>query len=47
MLIWINLVSRFVLFAAAWAVTAPYDEDVPPSGTATEEVALAAGGRGG
>src|SRR6195952_1430286 len=34
LLIWINLVSRFVLFTAAWTVTAPYDTDVPPSGTA-------------
>jgi membrane protein len=43
LLIWINLVSRFVLFTAAWTVTAPYDTDVPPSGTADEETARAAG----
>lgn len=34
LLIWINIVSRFVLFAAAWTVTAPYRPDVEPSGSA-------------
>lgn len=34
LLVWINLVSRFLLFCAAWTVTAPYHADVPPSGTA-------------
>src|SRR4051794_35912624 len=43
LLIWINLVSRFMLFTAAWTVTAPYDTDVPPSGTADPEAAKAAG----
>src|SRR4051794_7946197 len=43
LLIWINLVSRFMLFTAAWTVTAPYDTDVPPSGTADPETAKAAG----
>src|SRR4051794_15080015 len=43
LLIWINLVSRFMLFTAAWTVTAPYDTDVPPSGTADPESARAAG----
>src|SRR4051794_1474809 len=43
LLIWINLVSRFVLFTAAWTVTAPYDTDVPPSGTADPESAREAG----
>src|ERR1700712_912939 len=43
LLIWINLVSRFVLFTAAWTVTAPYDTDVPPSGTADPESARKAG----
>lgn len=43
LLIWINLVSRFILFTAAWTVTAPYDTDVAPSGTADEESARAAG----
>ncbi len=43
LLIWINLVSRFVLFTAAWTVTAPYDTDVPPSGTADPETARKAG----
>jgi membrane protein len=43
LLIWINLVSRFILFTAAWTVTAPYDTDVPPSGTADAESAREAG----
>lgn len=34
LLIWINIVTRWTLFVAAWAVTGPYAEDVPPSGTA-------------
>ena len=34
LLVWTYLVARLFLFAAAWAVTAPYDSDVPPSGTA-------------
>ncbi len=42
-LVWINLVSRFVIFAAVWTVTAPYDDDVPPSGTADPATAAAAG----
>lgn len=42
-LVWINLVSRFVIFAAVWTVTAPYDDDVPPSGTADPAAAEAAG----
>ncbi len=43
LLIWINLVSRFTLFVAAWTVTAPYDTDVAPSGTASEKMAEEAG----
>jgi membrane protein len=43
LLIWINLASRFLLFAAAWAVTAPYDTDVAPSGTAGPTEAEKAG----
>lgn len=43
LLIWINLVSRFLLFCAAWTVTAPYDTDVAPSGTASPERARKAG----
>ena len=34
LLIWINYLSRFTLFVAAWTVTAPKDSDVRPSGTA-------------
>jgi membrane protein len=36
LLIWINLVTRWALFTAAWTVTAPFDTDVPPSGTSDE-----------
>lgn len=43
LLVWINLVSRFLLFSAAWTVTAPYDTDVAPSGTAGPEQAEQAG----
>jgi membrane protein len=42
-LVWINLVCRFVIFAAVWTVTAPYDDDVPPSGTADPKTAQPAG----
>jgi membrane protein len=37
LLVWINLVSRMLLLCAAWTATAPYDSDVPPSGTADGE----------
>jgi membrane protein len=43
LLVWINLVSRMLLFCAAWTVTAPYDSDVAPSGTADPEQARRAG----
>lgn len=43
LLVWINLVSRFVLYAAAWTVTAPYDDDALPSGTSSPAAARAAG----
>lgn len=43
LLVWINLFSRFVLFAAAWTVTGPYDDDVLPSGTSSVGAAKAAG----
>jgi membrane protein len=36
LLIWINLVTRWTLFTAAWTVTAPFDTDVAPSGTSGE-----------
>jgi membrane protein len=36
LLIWINLVSRFVLFSAAWTVTGQDEQDVAPSGTADD-----------
>ncbi len=34
LLIWINIVMRWTMFIAAWTVTAPYSDDVVPSGTA-------------
>ncbi|HEX7353644.1 MAG TPA: YihY/virulence factor BrkB family protein [Mycobacteriales bacterium] len=34
LLVWTNLVARLYVFAAAWAVTAPYQPDTLPSGTA-------------
>ena len=34
LLLWINLAARIVMFTAAWTVTAPFREDVAPSGTA-------------
>lgn len=37
LLIWINIVMRWTLFAAAWAVTAPGSSDVYPSGTAGQK----------
>ncbi len=43
LLVWINLVSRLLLLCAAWTVTAPYDSDVEPSGTANVEIAEQAG----
>lgn len=41
-LVWINLVSRFTVFSAVWTVTAPYDDDVAPSGTVDRASARAA-----
>ena len=43
MLVFLNLVSRLVLYTAAFTVTAPYDDDVRPSGTADAEQARRAG----
>ncbi len=43
LLVWINLVSRMLLLCAAWTVTAPFDSDVAPSGTADPESARKAG----
>lgn len=39
LLVWINIVSRMLLVCAAWTVTAPYDSDIEPSGTASVEAA--------
>jgi len=46
LLIWINIVMRWTLFVAAWAVTAPYDSDVPPSGSAASPGESSRGGAG-
>lgn len=43
LLVWINIVSRMLLICAAWTVTAPYDSDIEPSGTANAETAREAG----
>ena len=43
LLLFLNLVSRLILLTAAFAVTAPYDSDVAPSGTADREQARKAG----
>jgi membrane protein len=43
LLVWINIVSRMLLVCAAWTVTAPYDSDVEPSGTANAATAKEAG----
>jgi membrane protein len=43
LLLFLNLVSRLILFTAAFVVTAPYDSDVAPSGTADAEQARKAG----
>ncbi|MCW2615934.1 MAG: putative integral rane protein, partial [Frankiales bacterium] len=43
LLVWINIVSRVLLLCAAWTVTAPYDSDVAPSGTADARTAREAG----
>ncbi|MGZ6825547.1 MAG: YihY/virulence factor BrkB family protein [Mycobacteriales bacterium] len=43
LLLFLNLVSRLVLLAAAFVVTAPYDDDVAPSGTADPQQARRAG----
>ncbi len=43
LLVWINIVSRMLLICAAWTVTAPYDSDIEPSGTANAAAAREAG----
>src|SRR5688572_22524907 len=43
LLVWINIVSRMLLICAAWTVTAPYDSDIAPSGTADAQTARKAG----
>jgi membrane protein len=43
LLLFLNLVSRWILITSAFAVTRPYDSDALPSGTATPEQARKAG----
>jgi membrane protein len=43
LLLFLNLVSRLILLASAFVVTAPGDDDVRPSGTADREQARKAG----
>jgi membrane protein len=43
LLVWINLVSRILLYCAAWTVTAAGHSDLEPSGTASPEAARQAG----
>jgi membrane protein len=43
LLVWMNLVARFTLYAAAWTVTGPYADDALPSGTSSREAAREAG----
>lgn len=43
LLLFLNLLSRWILLTAAFAVTRPYDSDALPSGTATPEQVRRAG----
>ena len=43
LLVGINLIARWVLLAAAWTVTAPGDDDVPPSDAAMPEAGASNG----
>jgi membrane protein len=43
LLLFLNLISRWILLTAAFAVTKPYDSDALPSGTATPDQARKAG----
>ena len=43
LLLFLNLLSRLILFTACFVVTAPYDSDVAPSGTSTPRLARKAG----
>ncbi len=43
LLLFLNLFTRFLLLTSAFVVTAPYDSDVAPSGTASREQARKAG----
>ncbi|WP_043590102.1 YihY/virulence factor BrkB family protein [Frankia sp. BMG5.23] len=45
LLIWINIVMRWTLFVAAWTVTAPYNSDVFPSGSAARHTVSEAADR--
>ncbi|HVF20439.1 MAG TPA: YihY/virulence factor BrkB family protein [Mycobacteriales bacterium] len=43
-LVGLNLICRFILFSAAWTVTAPGSDDVLPSATASPAAAARSGG---
>ncbi len=43
LLVWMNLVARLTLYAAAWTVTGPYTDDAMPSGTSSNAAAREAG----
>jgi membrane protein len=43
LLVWLNLIARFTLFAAAWTVTSAYDDDTAPSGTSSPAAEQEAG----
>ncbi|MEO6203775.1 MAG: YhjD/YihY/BrkB family envelope integrity protein, partial [Mycobacteriales bacterium] len=44
LLLFLNLVSRLILITASFVVTAPYDSDVAPSGTAMDQDEQTEGG---
>jgi membrane protein len=43
LVVWLNLIAKFTLYAAAWTVTAPYDDDRAPSGTSSPDAERRAG----
>ncbi|MCW2573445.1 MAG: ribonuclease [Frankiales bacterium] len=47
LLLFLNVISRWILLTAAFAVTKPYDSDVLPSGTASESASAAQAGPAG
>jgi membrane protein len=45
LLLFLNLISRWILLTAAFAVTKPYNSDVLPSGTASASASAAQAGQ--